>query len=150
MSESLLPGATLGILGGGQLGRMFTIAARTMGYRVIVLDPDPLSPAGQFADLAVLSADYFTVPEKEIKGIEAVLTIMGGKIVHGSGAFAPLAPSLPPVSPDWSPVASYGGYRRGSAAAGLHRQGCACHSHRPVWSPKEGRFWGIGCDCFAF
>ena len=45
----ILPGATLGMLGGGQLGRMFTIAARTMGYRVIVLDPDPESPAGQLA-----------------------------------------------------------------------------------------------------
>ncbi|MHB1175733.1 MAG: 5-(carboxyamino)imidazole ribonucleotide synthase [Sulfuriferula sp.] len=47
----ILPGATLGMLGGGQLGRMFTIAARTMGYRVMVLDPDPISPAGQVADL---------------------------------------------------------------------------------------------------
>jgi len=45
----LLPGATLGMLGGGQLGRMFTLAARTMGYRVIVLDPDPDSPAGSLA-----------------------------------------------------------------------------------------------------
>ena len=46
----ILPGATLGMLGGGQLGRMFTVAARTMGYRVIVLDPDPHSPAGRIAD----------------------------------------------------------------------------------------------------
>jgi 5-(carboxyamino)imidazole ribonucleotide synthase len=46
----ILPGATLGMLGGGQLGRMFTIAARTMGYRVIVLDPDPDSPAGRISD----------------------------------------------------------------------------------------------------
>ena len=38
------------MLGGGQLGRMFTVAARTMGYKVIVLEPDPLSPAGQLAD----------------------------------------------------------------------------------------------------
>ena len=53
----ILPGATLGILGGGQLGRMFTIAARTMGYRVMVLDPDAASPAGQMAD-AHLQADY--------------------------------------------------------------------------------------------
>ncbi|HSW53349.1 MAG TPA: 5-(carboxyamino)imidazole ribonucleotide synthase [Sulfuricaulis sp.] len=44
-----LPGATLGMLGGGQLGRMFTVAARTMGYNVIVLDPDPASPAGALA-----------------------------------------------------------------------------------------------------
>lgn len=46
----ILPGATLGMLGGGQLGRMFTVAARTMGYRVVVLDPDPDSPAGRIAD----------------------------------------------------------------------------------------------------
>ena len=45
----ILPGATLGLLGGGQLGRMFTIAARTMGYEVIVLDPDTESPAATFA-----------------------------------------------------------------------------------------------------
>ncbi len=38
------------MLGGGQLGRMFIFAARTMGYRIIVLDPDPLSPAGEIAD----------------------------------------------------------------------------------------------------
>jgi hypothetical protein len=105
---------------------------------------------GQFADLAVLSADYLTIPEEEIKGIESVLTIMEGRIVHGSGDFSPLAPPLPPVSPDWSPVAGYGGYHHGSSAAVLHREGCSCHSHRPVWSSEESRFWGIGCDCFAF
>lgn len=46
----ILPGATLGVLGGGQLGRMFAIRAREMGYRVVVLEPDPLSPAGAVAD----------------------------------------------------------------------------------------------------
>ncbi len=45
----ILPGATLGLIGGGQLGRMFTMAARSMDYRVTVLDPDPLSPAAEFA-----------------------------------------------------------------------------------------------------
>lgn len=45
----ILPGSTLGMLGGGQLGRMFTIAARTMGYEVVVLDPDKESPAGKLA-----------------------------------------------------------------------------------------------------
>jgi len=45
----ILPGATLGLLGGGQLGRMFTVAARTMGYEVMVLDPDVDSPAATFA-----------------------------------------------------------------------------------------------------
>ena len=53
----ILPGSTLGVLGGGQLGRMFTIAAKVMGYQVVVLDPDPLSPAGLLADIH-LKADY--------------------------------------------------------------------------------------------
>lgn len=53
----IIPDAILGVLGGGQLGRMFCIAARTMGYRVWVLDPDPDSPAGALADRH-LRADY--------------------------------------------------------------------------------------------
>lgn len=52
-----LPGSTLGMLGGGQLGRMFTVAARTMGYEVIVLDPDTDSPAGKLATTHIC-ADY--------------------------------------------------------------------------------------------
>ncbi len=46
----VLPGATLGVLGGGQLGRMFCVTARTLGYQLAVLDPDPGSPAGRTAD----------------------------------------------------------------------------------------------------
>ena len=53
----ILPGATLGILGGGQLGRMFVHAATAMGYRVIVLDPNSASPAGEIAHLH-LQANY--------------------------------------------------------------------------------------------
>ena len=49
----ILPGATLGVLGGGQLGRMFTAEARRMGYRVLVLDPDVDAPAGQLADFHI-------------------------------------------------------------------------------------------------
>ncbi|MCC7549678.1 MAG: 5-(carboxyamino)imidazole ribonucleotide synthase [Burkholderiales bacterium] len=51
------PGAFLGLLGGGQLGRMFTMAAQSMGYRVMVLDPGADSPAGSVAD-AHVQADY--------------------------------------------------------------------------------------------
>jgi len=54
---AILPGSTLGMLGGGQLGRMFVIAARTMGYEVLVLDPDVNSPAGKIASRH-LQADY--------------------------------------------------------------------------------------------
>jgi len=57
MSERYLPGATIGVMGGGQLGRMFAIAARRMGYRVEVFTPEEDSPAGQFADLTRI-ADY--------------------------------------------------------------------------------------------
>ena len=56
MPNQLLPGATLGMLGGGQLGRMFTIAARNMGYNVIVLEPDTGSPAGQLANKHIIAA----------------------------------------------------------------------------------------------
>ncbi len=54
---AILPGSTLGMLGGGQLGRMFVTAARTMGYEVIVLDPDAHSPAGGLAS-EHLAKDY--------------------------------------------------------------------------------------------
>lgn len=53
----IVPGSRLGVLGGGQLGSMFTVAARTMGYHVSVLDPDPHSPAARYADRH-LCADY--------------------------------------------------------------------------------------------
>src|SRR5471030_1175930 len=48
--EPILPGSTIGLLGGGQLGRMFALAARKMGYRVHTVDPTPDSPTGQISD----------------------------------------------------------------------------------------------------
>ncbi|MEO5720806.1 MAG: 5-(carboxyamino)imidazole ribonucleotide synthase [Chthoniobacterales bacterium] len=51
MKSPYLPGATIGVMGGGQLGRMFAVAARRMGYRVHIFTPEDDSPAGQFADL---------------------------------------------------------------------------------------------------
>jgi len=59
---------------------------------------------GQLADLAVLSADYMTVPEDRIKTLASMLTVVGGTIVHADGPFRTLAPPLPPASPEWSPV----------------------------------------------
>ena len=53
MSHAILPGAAVGVLGSGQLGRMFAIAARRMGYRVHVLSPDADTPTGQVADVEV-------------------------------------------------------------------------------------------------
>ena len=57
MSRVILPGSVIGVLGSGQLGRMFTIAARRMGYRVQVLSPDDDTPTGQVADVEI-QADY--------------------------------------------------------------------------------------------
>lgn len=57
MSDLIAPGSILGVLGGGQLGRMFAIAARRMGYRVHVLSPGDDTPTGQVADVEI-KADY--------------------------------------------------------------------------------------------
>ena len=66
---------------------------------------------GQFADLIVPDRDYLACPEDEIAGIAADLTLVGGKIVYGAGAFADLdAAAPPPAMPDWSPVRRFGGY----------------------------------------
>jgi 5-(carboxyamino)imidazole ribonucleotide synthase len=51
--KTILPGSTIGVLGSGQLGRMFAIAARQMGYRVHTFSPDRDSPTGQIADLEI-------------------------------------------------------------------------------------------------
>ncbi len=63
-----------------------------------ILAPD------QYADLAVLSADYMSVPAEEIRRITAALTIVGGKIVYAGDDFPGRSPPLPPASPAWSPV----------------------------------------------
>lgn len=64
---------------------------------------------GQLADPTVLSKDYFTIPEEEIKNIQSVLTVVGGNVVYGAGEFKILAPREMPVSPDWSPAAGFEG-----------------------------------------
>jgi predicted amidohydrolase YtcJ len=113
---------------------------------------------GQLADLAVLTDDYFSVPDEAIKSIESVLTVVDGKIVHATGEFGPHAPAPLPVLPDWSPIGKFGGY-----GAPLDVKRCAKHDvplplasnpHRHInlpgpASPFSG-FWGGGCDCFAF
>lgn len=66
---------------------------------------------GKFADFAILSDDYFTVPEQKIKSIKSVLTVVGGKVVYGDEAYKELNPEPPEVIPNWSPVKYYGGYQ---------------------------------------
>ena len=117
---------------------------------------------GQLADLAVLSADYMSVPEDEIRHLSSVLTVLGGKVVHGAGDFADLAPPLPPAMPDWSPVRRFGGYQeREQPLAARVAETCGCgtscgvhgHDHAQAWScsaPTDDRaFWGaLGCSCW--
>jgi predicted amidohydrolase YtcJ len=119
---------------------------------------------GMLADLAVLSADFFSIDEEAIKSIESVLTIVGGKVVYGQAEFSPLAPPPIPVLPDWSPVRSVAGHYRKAApqaAAALphHCQGaCGVHGHGHDVARKSkvpvssySGFWGaLGCSCFAF
>ena len=72
---------------------------------------------GQLADFAVLSKDYMSVPEEEIKSIEAVLTVLGGQVVYAAAPFETFAPpALPSVIPEWSPVAHFGGYQQPAKA----------------------------------
>ena len=130
--------------------------------------------AGQYADLAVLSSDYFDVPEDSIRDIESVLTIVAGRVVHGAGGYAPLAPALPPAMPDWSPTRISPGYKgrmraeavpsanpRTALAALAAACGCgkACgvHGHVHAWARPDDApvrdqtgFWGaLGCSCWA-
>jgi 5-(carboxyamino)imidazole ribonucleotide synthase len=63
--EPILPGASIGVLGSGQLGRMFTFAARRMGYRVHTFSPDEDTPTGQIADLEV------TAPYDDLDAVSA-------------------------------------------------------------------------------
>jgi hypothetical protein len=108
----------------------------------------------------VLSADYFSVPEEEIKGLESVLTLVGGKVVYGAGEFTGLAPRPLPVLPDWSPVRSYGGYHqvRQQAVRVTRARACADDTHG-LWHRFLGRIqrdrpessWGgRGFECLAF
>lgn len=102
MSDAILPGATLGMLGSGQLGRMFAIAARRMGYRVHVLSPDQDSPTGQVADreyvaeyedlgtvrefargVSVVSFEFENVPSVTTAAASEIVPVRpGGHVLH--------------------------------------------------------------------
>ncbi|MEC5399672.1 amidohydrolase [Uliginosibacterium sp. H1] len=115
--------------------------------------------AGQYADFVALSADYFAIPQSDIKGLSSVLTVVGGKVVHGSDGFDELAPPLPTPSPDWSPV-RYRELQAPRATAAVARTACCAtpcgvHGHRHMFAsqaavPASDRnaFWGaLGCGC---
>lgn len=125
---------------------------------------------GAYADLAVLSDDFFTVEEQQIKHISAVLTVLGGKIVYAAGEFSDFDPPVPAASPNWSVPNherspgmrnSASQYKPFAPTPACHA-GCAnaCslhgHAHNIAWNTPlpvsdAGSFWGaLGCSCFAF
>lgn len=122
---------------------------------------------GQFADLVVLSDDFFSVDADRIRQIESVLTVVDGKVVYAAEPFASFGPPALPVAPDWSPVGVYGGYggrtnllqRQANVRATGHVGYQSCGSGHwieemlsQVQRPRLGmELWGPeGCGCFAF
>jgi predicted amidohydrolase YtcJ len=159
----LVTGRTLGGLsltpGGARLDRATALRLWTEGSAWFSSEQGRkgrIAP-GQFADLAVLDADYFSVPDEQIKSISAQLTLVGGRIVHGDQEFKDLAPPLPPAMPEWSPIRAYGGYQ-GTPLTHAHSAACSVHRHthsavaRVAIRPEDASsFWGaLGCTCFAF
>jgi predicted amidohydrolase YtcJ len=118
---------------------------------------------GQYADLIVPDRDYFSCAEQEIAEIASLLTVVGGRVVYGSGDFALFDDqALPPAMPDWAPVRFYGGYaawggsmQRATAPACASRCGVHSHDHAAGWSANLPiadlkSFWGaLGCSCWA-
>jgi predicted amidohydrolase YtcJ len=111
--------------------------------------------AGRYADFFALSEDYFAVPESRIKDLRSVLTVVGGKVVHGDDEFAGLAPPLPRPSPDWSPVGRYARLRPAPTGAACCTAPCGLHGHRHAFAARNAvpvgdraAFWGaLGCGC---
>jgi predicted amidohydrolase YtcJ len=116
---------------------------------------------GQLADLAVLSKDFFTIPEQEIKSLESVLTVVGGKIVYAAEDYKEFAPPALPVSPSWSPVKTFGGYQnQNTKAVGNQFQAhshhhATCRQDSPINARRKQEanfdlfndFFGAACPC---
>ncbi len=97
LSKPILPGATVGVLGSGQLGRMFAIAARRMGYRVHTFSPDNDTPTGQVADLEVVGAyDDLDAVRSFAKNVSVVTF----EFENVPAATAAAAEQFAPVRPD--------------------------------------------------
>ncbi|MEO6787872.1 MAG: ATP-grasp domain-containing protein, partial [Chthoniobacteraceae bacterium] len=95
--RTILPGAMLGVMGSGQLGRMFAIAARRMGYRVHTFSPDSDTPTGQVADLETTAAYDDEAAVREFAKSVAVLTFefenVPSRTVEWAAAHCPVRPS---------------------------------------------------------
>ena len=95
------PPSVIGILGGGQLGRMLGMAARAMGYRVAILDPDPNCPAASIADLVVIGAYDDVGAALRLADASAVVTYelehIAAEVVEAVAAVVPVRPGHLPL-----------------------------------------------------
>lgn len=130
--KPLLPGATIGVLGGGQLGRMLALEARRMGYRVAVLDPDPAGPGAQLADELVQGAWDDAAAALELARRSDVITLETEHIP--AGVIAALEPVCP-VRPGSATMAVIQDRLRQRAF--LSRHGLPQAPHREVGSLAE-------------
>jgi 5-(carboxyamino)imidazole ribonucleotide synthase len=100
-SSPLLPPATIGVLGGGQLGRMLGFAARAMGYRIVVLDPDPECPAAAIADRVVAGAYDDVAAARHLAAASDVVTYelehVAAEVVAAVAETVPVRPGLEPL-----------------------------------------------------
>ena len=96
MSRIIQPGATLGVLGSGQLGRMFTLAARRLGYRVHVLSPDNDTPTGQVADVEINAAyqdlDAVAIFAQQVDVVTFEFENVPAETTAAAERFAPVRP----------------------------------------------------------
>ena len=102
LGAMITPPATLGVLGGGQLGRYFVMAARTMGYSTVVLEPDPLAPAGKLADEHIVAAFD---DESALKHLAALCAVVTTKFENPPAAAMDLLSMHTAVRPSSSAVA---------------------------------------------
>jgi 5-(carboxyamino)imidazole ribonucleotide synthase len=100
-TEQILPGSLLAILGGGQLGRMTAMAARTMGYRVRVMDPEAKCPASFVADETIVGRwDDVDAARRLAAGADAVtleIEQIGVDALREVASLAPLRPGVEPI-----------------------------------------------------
>jgi 5-(carboxyamino)imidazole ribonucleotide synthase len=96
MSSPILPGSTIGVLGSGQLGRMFAIAARRMGYRVHTFSPDQDTPTGQIADEEIIASyddlDAVRSFARNVSVVTFEFENVSSAAVEAASAFAPVRP----------------------------------------------------------
>ncbi len=129
----LAPGSTIGILGGGQLGRMLALAAARLGFDVVIQDPEEASPAGRVAARQIVA----TYDDRwALKRLAEACDVVTYEFEN-----------VPVESARWGQCE---GGRRGAPQGG-DRQGSehAGHGTEPVFRPRVSRVKGAGRSCFV-